>query len=127
MTNKGKHLGALIKAARKEKKMSQTMLANKVFGSYHSRGAQTISNCERGLSSLSSRHFVKLLKALEIDKKVLLEAYVKDYTDTILEVIKKHESIEKRVLTRKELESKDLSNRLDSAKDGWKMLGMDNV
>lgn len=94
MTNKGKHLGKLIKETRREKKISQTMLANQVFGSYHSRGAQTISNCERGLASLSPKHFVKLLKALEIDKKVLLEAYIQDYTDTILEVIKKHEKIQ---------------------------------
>ena len=123
MTNKGKHLGALIKSARKEKNMSQTMLSYKVFGFYHSRGAQTISNCERGLASLSSKHFVKLLKALEIDKKVLLEAYVHDYTDAILEVIKKAEIIEKRLESRRETEKKETQNRLEDAQDGWKMLG----
>jgi hypothetical protein len=74
------------------------MLANKVFGFYHSRGAQRVSNCERGLASLGPKHFVKLLKALEIDKKVLLEAYVHDYTDAILEVIKNDEKIQNKRL-----------------------------
>lgn len=98
MTNKGKHLGRLIRQARKELGINQQKLGSMLLGDYHSRSSQTISNCERGKASLSPKHFVKLLQILEIDKKVLLEAYIQDYTDAILEVIKNHEKIQNKRL-----------------------------
>jgi len=130
MNNKGKHLGELIRKRREELGLTQDQLASLVV-SYHKTAYQYISNCERGKSSLSPKYFAVLLRALELDKKELLEAYCLDYIDMILiEAVKNEkliETIEKRKKTRKETEDKDLNERLTSAKDAWKMLGLDQV
>lgn len=130
MNNKGKHLGELIRKRREELGLTQDQLASLVV-SYHKTAYQYISNCERGKSSLSPKYFAVLLRALEIDKKELLEAYCLDYIDMILvEAVKNEkliETIEKRKKTRKETEDKDLNERLTSAKDAWKMLGLENL
>lgn len=130
MNNKGKHLGELIRKRREELGLTQDQLASLVV-SYHKTAYQYISNCERGKSSLSLKYFAVLLRALELDKKELLEAYCLDYIDMILiEAVKNEkliETIEKRKKTRKETEDKDLNERLTSAKDAWKMLGLENL
>lgn len=130
MNNKGKHLGELIRKRREELGLTQDQLASLVV-SYHKTAYQYISNCERGKSSLSPKYFAVLLRALELDKKELLEAYCLDYIDMILvEAVKNEkliETIEKRKKTRKETEDKDFQNRIESAKDAWKMLGLENL
>lgn len=128
MNNKGRHLGELIRKKREELGLTQDELASLIV-KYHRTAYQYISNCERGKSSLSPKYFTLLVRALELDKKELLEAYCLDYIDMILvEAVKNEkliETIDKRKKSRKETEDKDFQNRIESAKDAWKLLGLE--
>lgn len=131
MNNKGKNLGKLIKKARNEIGMTQQVLGDIVFGNFNYKGAQIISNCERGKASICPKHFVKILRALEIDRNELLKAYCLDYMDTILVEImaqeKKQEAADKRAKVKKEASEISDQKIVVSAKDGWKILGLENL
>ena len=131
MNNKGKNLGQLIKKSRNEIGMTQQVLGDIVFGNFNYKGAQIISNCERGKASICPKHFVKILRALEIDRNELLKAYCLDYMDTILFEImaqeKKQEAADKKAKIKKEAIKINHQENIASAKDAWKMLGLENL
>ena len=131
MNNKGKNLGQLIKKSRNEIGMTQQVLGDIVFGNFNYKGAQIISNCERGKASICPKHFVRILRALEIDRNELLKAYCLDYMDTILFEImaqeKKQEAADKKAKIKKEAIKINHQENIASAKDAWKMLGLENL
>ena len=99
MNNKGKHLGELIRKRREELGLTQDQLASLTL-KYGRTACQYISNCERGKAGISPKYFVRLLNALELDKKELLQAYTLDFMDMLINDIQRQETIEKRQKTR---------------------------
>lgn len=124
MNNKGRHLGDLIKRKRKELGLTQDQLAFLVV-KYHRTAYQYISNCERGISSISPAYFVSLLDALGLDKRELLEAYTLDFIDMVITDVKRQEITQKRKKTIKQKEDKETQERLNAAKEAFKSLGLE--
>ncbi len=78
------HISKLIKFARKNKKLSQTVVAKKL--GYDS--CQFISNVERGECLFPVPEFKKLAKILGINSKTLLDGYLADVKDWAIKEMK---------------------------------------
>lgn len=78
MQVKGKNLAAAFRPKRVELRLSQKKLAATL-----GLNVQVISNVERGVQSLNSKHVIKISKILAIPLETLKRAMVKDYEDAL--------------------------------------------
>lgn len=87
MRAKSNQVAQFIKTRRKELKLSQLELAQRVGMCKKPKAFQATSNIERGLQQLPVSHIVKTAQALEVDKETLIDLMVADYKQNILRTL----------------------------------------
>lgn len=87
MRAKSNQVAQFIKTRRKELKLSQLELAQRVGMCRKPKAFQATSNIERGLQQLPISHIVKTAQALEVDRETLIDLMVADYKQNILRTL----------------------------------------